>query len=180
VGHFKYGVHLERSGRSEAALSEMERAVALDPRYIEALVVLTQMYEGRGRVEEALSAINRLEELDPGAKSELDQWRERLQADRSSVAAALAAGKVQVLHIIAAGPEVADAVTRGLAQGEDFADLATRFSSGPTAARGGDIGWVNPDDMIAALRDALRSLEPGQTSGALDAGGAVHFFKRLR
>lgn len=179
TGHFKYGVHLELRDRSDEALTHIERAVALDTRYVEALVVLTQMYENRGMVDEALSAIDRLQELDPRAQAELDEWRRRLQDDQSTVQASLAAGKVELMHIIA-GAEAADAVEAGLTRGDDFGSLATRFSSGPTAARGGIIGWVDPDDMIPALRDAIGQLAPGQTSGRVEAGGAVHFFKRIR
>ncbi len=180
VGHFKYGVHLELRGEADRALSEVERAVALDSRYVEALVVLAQMYELRGRVEETLSTIARLEQLDPGAGKELAEWRQRLETQRSTVADAVASGKVYLQHIIAADAGVADAVTAGLAGGEDFAALATRFSTGPTAARGGEIGWVDPGDMLPAMAQAIRRLQPGEVSPAIPVGGVSHFFRRVR
>lgn len=179
VGHFKYGVHLELRGEEVRALAEVEKAVALEPQYIEAQVVLAQMYETRGRVDEALSTIDRIEQLDPGAAAEMSEWRARVEGDRSASEAALAAGKVHLRHLVTS-LDAAGEVSRELAAGEDFGVLATRFSHGPTAARGGDIGWVDPEDMMPSVRDAIRALAPGETAGPIDAGGAAHFFERVR
>lgn len=180
VGHFKYGVHLELRGELEGALAEVERAVALDSRYIEALVVLAQMYEDRGRIDETLSTINRLEQLDPGAADELGAWRGRLEGERQSTRSALAEGKINLQHIIVPGPEVAAQVSEALAAGDDFGAVAMRFSSGPTAARGGDLGWVNPAEMLPSLQDVIGSLAPGEVSRPVSVGGVTHFFRRVR
>jgi tetratricopeptide (TPR) repeat protein len=180
VGHFKYGVHLELRGEEERGLAEVEKAVSLDSRYIEALVVLAQMYEKRGRTEETLSTIGRLEQLDPGAQEELAAWRARVEASRAEVESAVSSGKVHLLHIVTASDEASQMVTDALASGEDFASLATRFSTGPTAVRGGDIGWVLPADLMPGVQDAVRDLAPGEVTAPIAAGGATHFFKRLR
>lgn len=180
IGHFKYGVHLELRGESARALAEVERAASLDSRYIEALVVLAQMYEHRGRTDETLSTLTRLEQLDPGAEDELQAWRQRIEAERDSTAASLASGKVMLQHIIVAGVDIADEVSQGLAAGEEFTALASRYSSGPTAARGGELGWVNPQEMMPALQAAIGKLAPGEVTPPVAAGGFVHFFKRVR
>ncbi len=180
VGHFKYGVHLELRGDAERALTEVEKAVTLDSRYIEALVVLAQMYENRQRIDETLSTITRLEQLDPGAADELTAWRNRLELERDATQASLAAGKVHLLHIIVPDAAVAAQVTEALDEGEDFGAMATRFSSGPTAARGGDVGWVNPAEMMLTLQEAIARLAPGEVTPPIMAGGATHFFKRVR
>ena len=67
-----------------------------------------------------------------------------------------------------------------LDNGEDFGALATRFSTGATAVRGGDIGWVDPTQMVGDLREAIERLEPGETSPPVVTGGQTHFFKRIR
>lgn len=180
VGHFKYGVHLELRGEGERALAEVERAVSLDSRYIEALVVLAQMYEDRGLVDETLSTLARLEQLDPGAADELTAWKHRVEEEQQARASNLAAGKVMLQHIIVADATVADSVSGALAGGERFAALAARFSSGPTAARGGDLGWVNPREMMPELQAAIAALAPGDVTPPIAAGGFVHFFKRVR
>ncbi|MEZ4388446.1 MAG: peptidylprolyl isomerase [Candidatus Krumholzibacteriia bacterium] len=178
VGHFKYGVH-SSCATNPSALAQVERAVSLDSRYIEALVVLAQMYENRGRLDETLT-IARLQQLDPGAADELSAWRDRLEAERASTSKALAAGKIYLQHIIVPDRTTADQVSAALAAGEDFGVLATRFSAGPTAVRGGDLGWVSPAEMMPELQAALSKLQPGDVTPPVSAGGAVHLFKRLR
>ncbi len=180
TGHFNYGVHLEKEGRRDAALAEIERAVALDPSYLQAQVVLAQMYEAAGRAEDALAVVERLESMDPEASAELEQWRIRLRGDSAEAAAALSEGKVHLLHIVTDDPAAADQVRTALEAGADFAALAARFSIGPTAVRGGDIGWVDPADMMGPLQAAINALAPGQTSPAIDAEGRLHFFRRVR
>jgi len=64
--------------------------------------------------------------------------------------------------------------------GEDFGNLAVRFSVGPTAARGGDIGWVAPQDMAGALREAIEVLGVNEISPPVESGGLTHLFKRIR
>lgn len=180
IGHFKFGVHLELRGEDQRALAEVERAVSLDPRYIEALVVLAQMYENRGLVDEALSTLTRLEQLDPGAADELAAWKRRVEGERQASAANLASGKVMLQHIILANAALADEVSKELAAGEEFASLASRYSSGPTSSRGGDLGWVNPQEMMPELQAAISELAPGEVTSPITAGGFVHFFKRVR
>lgn len=41
---------------------------------------------------------------------------------------------------------------------QDFANAAQQFSSGPTAAQGGEIGWVQPDQMDPVISKALPDL----------------------
>jgi parvulin-like peptidyl-prolyl isomerase len=180
MGHFNYGVHLESAGDLERAIAEVEQAVRLDPEYLEAQVVLAQMYEQAGRTEDALRTIETLGSLDPEAAAQLEQWRRRLLGQEQQTSAALAAGKVHLLHIITEDEDARRLVVEGLAAGEDFGNLATRFSTGATAVRGGDIGWVDPAQMMDELRIAIERLEPGETSPPVEAGGQTHFFKRIR
>jgi peptidyl-prolyl cis-trans isomerase SurA len=49
-----------------------------------------------------------------------------------------------------------------LNQGADFRAAAQQISSAPTAATGGDMGWVTPDDLSPKLAEAVRNAnEPG-------------------
>lgn len=51
-----------------------------------------------------------------------------------------------------------DKVTTGEA---DFAELAKEHSEGPTAVRGGDLGWADPKSYDPVFRDALASMKKG-------------------
>jgi tetratricopeptide (TPR) repeat protein len=180
VGRFHYGVHLERRGQLEGAVAQLEQAVRLDPQYLQAMVVLASLYETLGAVESALELVERLVALDPGSSQELIQWRDLLQEDIQTAAAALARGRVHLLHIVTADPVAAERLALELAGGRDFAELATRFSQGPTAVRGGDIGWVEPAALVAELRQVVTALVPGETSPPVVLGGQTHVFKRIR
>jgi len=180
VAHFNYGVHLEHQGQLDEAIAEIEAAARLDPRYVQARVVLAQLYEGQGRIEEALALLDELARLDPSAEAELAQWRVRMQSAGEAAAAQLAAGKVHLLHIVTEDPEAVPRLREALAAGEDFGGLAARFSQGPTAVRGGDIGWVDPGQMREPLRSAITALAPSATSAIIEADGRWHVFRRVR
>jgi tetratricopeptide (TPR) repeat protein len=180
VARFNYGVHLEHRGDVEGAIEQIEQAVALDATYVQAHVVLAQLYENAGRIDDALPLLDRLGELDPDARPELAEWRGRMVAMRDEAVAERAAGKVHLLHVVTADPAAVEPLRAALAAGEDFAGIASRFSEGPTAVRGGDIGWVDPTQMRPELREAIEPLEPGQTSDLITVDERTHVFKRVR
>lgn len=56
----------------------------------------------------------------------------------------------------------AQSILEQLRAGAPFEVAAQRFSSAPTAATGGDMGWISLDGIDDARRDALRAMaEPG-------------------
>lgn len=53
------------------------------------------------------------------------------------------------------------ALRERVAAGEDFAELARRHSADPgSASRGGDLGWVEPGQMVAEFQRAMDALAP--------------------
>jgi peptidyl-prolyl cis-trans isomerase SurA len=56
-------------------------------------------------------------------------------------------------------------VYKKLDNGADFAKLAKEYSDDPgSAASGGDLGWVNPGDMVPAFDRTMSEIEPGKLS----------------
>ncbi len=51
-----------------------------------------------------------------------------------------------------------------LEKGAHFSALAQQFSGSPTAAQGGDMGWLTEDQLEPEIKEALSHLEPGQLS----------------
>jgi len=51
--------------------------------------------------------------------------------------------------------------------GEDFGELARQYSNGPNASTGGDLGYLGSGEMDPAIEEAVKGLEPGQTSEAI-------------
>ena len=54
--------------------------------------------------------------------------------------------------------------------GVPFSSLAQQFSQSPTAAVGGDLGWVLPEELDGQLGQIVSRMEPGQVSAALRTG----------
>ncbi|MGB3224485.1 MAG: peptidylprolyl isomerase [Desulforhopalus sp.] len=64
-------------------------------------------------------------------------------------------------------------------KGQDFRVLAEKFSELPSASDGGDIGVFTLDEMAAAMRDAVSSLQPGEISEIIETPAGYQFFKLL-
>ena len=74
--------------------------------------------------------------------------------------------EVQASHILVSEEEVAKAIIEELAAGADFATLAQERSEGPSASRGGDLGFFERGDMVPPFADAAFAMEPGQITDA--------------
>jgi peptidyl-prolyl cis-trans isomerase SurA len=64
-----------------------------------------------------------------------------------------------------------------LQAGEDFAQVARETSEGPSAADGGDLGWVKRRLLEREVENAAFALEPGQTSGLVRARAGFHILR---
>jgi len=65
-------------------------------------------------------------------------------------------------HILLEDKAAADAVTKDLNGGADFAKLAKEKSKDSSAQGGGDLGWFTLDTMVKPFADAVVKLKPGQ------------------
>jgi peptidylprolyl isomerase len=62
----------------------------------------------------------------------------------------------------------------------DFGDIARKMSDDkPTAAKGGDLGWVREDQLIPAIRGALAGMKDGQISEPIRSGDSWHIIKLI-
>jgi len=73
----------------------------------------------------------------------------------------------------------AEAVRKMAEEGQDFRELAKKYSNLPSAADGGDIGILQEDDMAADMQEAITSLKPGQISKIIETPAGFQFFKLL-
>ena len=64
-------------------------------------------------------------------------------------------------------------------EGQDFGELAKKFSNLPSAADGGDIGVFKEDDMAADMREAVIHLKPGEISDIIETPAGFQFFKLI-
>jgi peptidyl-prolyl cis-trans isomerase SurA len=58
----------------------------------------------------------------------------------------------------------ADRIVQQIQAGANFSSMALQFSQSPSAAVGGDIGWVTPSQLSPVLAEAVAKMAPGQMS----------------
>jgi peptidyl-prolyl cis-trans isomerase C len=72
--------------------------------------------------------------------------------------------EVHAQHILVKTEDEAKSVIAELDKGADFAELAKKYSTDPSASSGGDLGYFGHDDMVKAFTDAAFALSPGRYS----------------
>lgn len=70
--------------------------------------------------------------------------------------------------------EGARAMIAQVAEGAPFPLLAQQFSSAPSAAKGGDVGWVREGELRPEIDSALKTMEKGNLSEPIQVPGGVY------
>jgi len=69
---------------------------------------------------------------------------------------------------------LAERLTQQMHQGARFSAIAQQFSQSATAAVGGDMGWLRPDQLPPELGKVVAGLKPGELSPPIRAGGGYY------
>lgn len=69
-------------------------------------------------------------------------------------------------------------IYREAKSGKDFAALARKYSKGPNAKNGGDIGWFKRGDLMPELEDPLFTLKKGEISPIIESKIGMHILKK--
>lgn len=64
-----------------------------------------------------------------------------------------------------------------LKEGQDFSELAKRYSQGPNKDQGGDMGYIEQGEMLEELDNAIFTLKPGEFSEPIRSQMGYHIFK---
>ena len=70
--------------------------------------------------------------------------------------------------------DLADRLAQQMRQGARFSAIAQQFSQSATAAVGGDMGWVRPDQLSPELGKAAAQLRPGELSAPIRTRGGYY------
>ncbi len=63
------------------------------------------------------------------------------------------------------------------AAGEDFAELAAKFSDDDSKSKGGELGDFAPDEILDQIHDAVSKLKPGEVSEVIQTSSGFHIVK---
>jgi parvulin-like peptidyl-prolyl isomerase len=83
----------------------------------------------------------------------------------------------------ASAKQVADAqkkagqVRARAAKGEDFNDLARKYSDDDSKSNGGELGWFEPSDVMDQILVGVKPLKPGQISPTIRTNHGFHIVK---
>ena len=69
---------------------------------------------------------------------------------------------------------LAERLVQQMRQGARFSAIAQQFSQSATAAVGGDIGWVRPEQLPPELGKAVSQLKPGELSPPVRVSGGFY------
>jgi len=73
--------------------------------------------------------------------------------------------------------EKAQSILEEARQDKDFAELAEKYSEGPSKSRGGDLGYFSPGQMVKPFEDAAFKLKAGEISGLVRSRVGYHIIK---
>ena len=73
--------------------------------------------------------------------------------------------------------KLAQTILVRLEEGGDFALLAERYSEGPYASSGGDLGWIRNGELMNRINDIVFTLNDNEISGIIETNLGFHIFK---
>ncbi|TLN04346.1 peptidylprolyl isomerase, partial [bacterium] len=85
--------------------------------------------------------------------------------------------QVQASHILVKTEKEAQDILAQLKKGASFEELAKKYSTDSTAAKGGDLGWFSKGAMVPEFDKAAFGLKVGELSGIVKTQFGFHIIK---
>ncbi|MDD2336064.1 MAG: peptidylprolyl isomerase [Geobacteraceae bacterium] len=85
--------------------------------------------------------------------------------------------QVRASHILVKTEKEAQDILAQLKSGANFEDLAKKYSTDATAAKGGDLGWFSKGAMVPEFDKVVFGLKEGQLSGIVKTQFGYHIIK---
>ena len=108
---------------------------------------------------------------------------DQVKAEMERIAAAASRPQYQIAEVFIEAARVGgmDVALNGagqlvsqIQQGAPFPAVARQFSASPSAATGGDVGWITAGEMPAEVDSALEQMRPGQLSRPITVRDGVY------
>jgi len=85
--------------------------------------------------------------------------------------------QVHLYNILLETEEEAQNVLEQLKAGEDFSEIAKTKSTGPSAAQGGDMGFISKGSIIPEIDEVVFALESGELTDIIKSDYGFHILK---
>jgi len=85
--------------------------------------------------------------------------------------------QIHLYNILLESEEEAQDILEQLKTGGDFIEIAKEKSTGPSAAQGGDLGYLSKGSLIPEIEDEVFTLEVGGLSGVVKTDFGFHILK---
>ncbi len=115
-------------------------------------------------------------DTDPVSDAEIDETLKRLKQDENEPES-----RVAEIFLSVDNPQqdgevltLAQRLVEQMKQGARFSAVAQQFSKSPTAAVGGDLGWIHPDELSPTLAKAVSQMRPGELSPPIRTAGGYY------
>ena len=93
--------------------------------------------------------------------------------------APIKAGKIKASHILVEKYNKAMEIYEDLMAGENFEELARKYSTCPSKKRGGNLGEFTKNDMVPEFWKACTKLKIGEISQPIKSEFGYHVIKRI-
>jgi peptidyl-prolyl cis-trans isomerase C len=87
------------------------------------------------------------------------------------------AQQARASHILVKTEDEATRLMKRIADGEDFAAVAKRFSSCPSGKSGGDLGWFGKGQMVPEFEKVAFENDAGKMVGPVKTQFGYHVIK---
>ena len=87
------------------------------------------------------------------------------------------AKQVRASHILVKTEDQANDILKRINGGEDFTDVAKRFSKCPSGSKGGDLGWFGKGMMVPEFEKAAFETAEGNIVGPVKTQFGYHIIK---
>ncbi|MHC2994344.1 MAG: peptidylprolyl isomerase [Candidatus Atribacteria bacterium] len=87
--------------------------------------------------------------------------------------------QVHLFNILVETEEEAQDILEQLKAGGDFSEIAKEKSIGPSAAQGGDLGYLTKGTIVSEIEDVIFALEVGEISDVIQTEFGFHILKLL-
>lgn len=81
-------------------------------------------------------------------------------------------------HILVKDRSLAQQLAQKAKRGGNFEALARDFSTCPSKAKGGDLGWFGPGQMVRPFEEAVKRIGVGAVSDIVSTQFGYHIIKK--